>query len=80
MDGKVTVRLDGRHLNMTYINTHQYIIKQVTVRPDGMHLNMTYINTHHYSIKGISRTYRYNEESWQAGQHTSNTGIYSKAT
>ena len=27
-----------------------------------------------------TRTKRYNEESWQAGRHTSNTGISSKAT
>ena len=28
----------------------------------------------------ITRTKRYNEESWQAGRHTPNTGISSKAT
>ena len=28
----------------------------------------------------ITRTKRYNEESWQSGRHTPNTGIYSKAT
>ena len=27
-----------------------------------------------------TRTKRYNEESWQAGRHTPNTGISSKAT
>ena len=34
----------------------------------------------HYTSGKITRTKRYSEESWQAGQHTPNTGIYSKAT
>ena len=34
----------------------------------------------HYSIKKITRTRRYNDESWQAGRHTHNTGISSYAT
>ena len=32
----------------------------------------------HYSLRKRTRTKRYNEESWQAGQHTPNTGISSK--
>ena len=34
----------------------------------------------HYSLKEKNQTKRYNEESWQAGRHTPNTGISSKAT
>ncbi len=34
----------------------------------------------HYSIKGNNQDKIYNEESWQAGRHTPNTGISSKAT
>ena len=35
----------------------------------------------HYSLNENSpKTKRYNEESWQAGRHTPNTGISSKAT
>ena len=34
----------------------------------------------HYSLKERTRTKRYNEESWQAGRHTPNTGTSSKAT
>ena len=34
----------------------------------------------HYSLKEKTRTKRYNEESWQAGRHTPNTGISPKAT
>ena len=30
----------------------------------------------HYSLKEKNRTKRYNEESWQAGRHTPNTGIF----
>ena len=32
------------------------------------------------SLKEISRTKRYNKESWQAGRHTPHIGISSKAT
>ena len=34
----------------------------------------------YYSIKEKNQDKGYNEESWQAGRHTPNTGISSKAT
>ena len=61
----------------TPINVNNVLIENV---PGYVYLGQ------HYSLKDttasrkITRTKRYNEESWQAGRHTPNTGISSKAT
>ena len=44
----------------------------------GMHLNMTYIDTHTTASRKVTRTKIYNEESWQAEQHTPNPGYLQK--
>ena len=55
----------------TPINVNNVLIENV---PGYVYLGQ------HYSLRKRTRTKRYNEESWQAGQHTPNTGISSKAT
>ena len=56
----------------TPINVNNVLIQNV---PGYVYLGQ------HYSLKEKNpRTKRYNEESWQAGRHTPNTGISSKAT
>ncbi len=53
----------------TPINVNNALIEN---RQDYVYLRQ------HYSLK--EKTNGYNEESWQAGRHTPNTGISSKAT
>ena len=55
----------------TPINVNNVLIENV---PGYVYLGQ------HYSLKEKNRTKRCNEESWQAGRHTPNTGISSKAT
>ncbi len=56
----------------TPINVNKVLIENV---PDYVYLGQQ------YSLKEKNQgTKRYNEESWQAGRHTPNTGISSKAT
>ena len=55
----------------TPINVNNVLIENV---PGYMYLGQ------HYSLMKRTRTKRYNDESWQAGRPTPNTGISSKAT
>ena len=55
----------------TPINVNKVLIENV---PGYMYLDNT------TASRKRTRTKRYNEESWQAGRHTPNTGISSKAT
>ena len=55
----------------TPINVNNVLIENV---PGYVYLGQ------HYSLKEKNQEKRHNEESWQAGRHTPNTGISSKAT
>ena len=65
----------------TPINVNNVLIENVPVYVYlGQHYSLkeTWDNT--TASRKRTRTTRYNEESWQAGRHTPNTGISSKAT
>ena len=56
----------------TPINVNNVLIENVP--------GYVYLGQHYTASRKRTRTKRYNEESWQAGRHTPNTGISSKAT
>ena len=56
----------------TPINVNNVLIENVQ--------GYVYLGQHYSLLRKRTRTKRYNEESWQAGRHTPNTGISSKAT
>ena len=62
----------------TPINVNNVLIENV--QGSGTWDNTTASRKRTRTHRKITRTNRYNEESWQAGRHTPNTGISSKAT
>ena len=62
----------------TSINVNNVLIENV--QGSGTWDNTTASRKRTRTNRKITRTNRYNEESWQAGRHTPNTGISSKAT
>ena len=83
------------HMKYESSITHMYIICMQHAYLHSRPSTATYIETCYINIPMLlwlgtwdnttasrkrTRTKRYNEESWQAGRHTPNTGISSKAT